>query len=231
MDRITLSNKYCKGQGLELGPLCFPWPLKQGQKVLYLDLFPTECLRNQYPEHKSQTFCEVSIIDDGTVCARVQTESQDFLLSSHVLEHSENAINSIRNWLRVVKQGGYVLMAVPELTKTFDHKRPVTTWQHFIDEYVYDNHAEHNRLAHYQEYFSLVDNLSGAVLESTVATAMQNAPHIHFHTWNWASMVEFIAKLGELGGFVTHELHFQDHEMFIVLQKTCIGDPNWMEGN
>jgi SAM-dependent methyltransferase len=38
----------------------------------------------------------------------------DFLYASHVLEHFSNTIEVLKEWLRVVKPGGYVYFAVPD---------------------------------------------------------------------------------------------------------------------
>ena len=40
----------------------------------------------------------------------------DFLYASHVLEHFSNPIAVLKEWLRVVKVGGYVYFAVPDFT-------------------------------------------------------------------------------------------------------------------
>ena len=40
----------------------------------------------------------------------------DFLYASHVLEHFAKPIDVLREWLRVVKVGGYVYFAVPDFT-------------------------------------------------------------------------------------------------------------------
>lgn len=39
--------------------------------------------------------------------------SQDYVYSSHCLEHIDNYLNAIRDWYRVVKVGGHIVTVVP----------------------------------------------------------------------------------------------------------------------
>jgi SAM-dependent methyltransferase len=58
----------------------------------------------------------------------LETNSVDFVLSSHVVEHIPNLITTFREWKRVVKPGGYIVMIVPLPTALpQDAARPLTT--------------------------------------------------------------------------------------------------------
>jgi SAM-dependent methyltransferase len=54
------------------------------------------------------------------------TGSQDFVLTSHVLEHFLDPIKALKEWYRVVRDGGYILAIVPHKERTFDKDRPRT---------------------------------------------------------------------------------------------------------
>lgn len=41
------------------------------------------------------------------------SDSQDSVYSSHCLEHTENPVQAIREWFRVLKTGGFLVIAVP----------------------------------------------------------------------------------------------------------------------
>jgi len=56
----------------------------------------------------------------------------DFLLSSHALEHCANALKALGEWLRVLKEGGVLVLLLPHREGTFDHRRPVTALEHFL---------------------------------------------------------------------------------------------------
>jgi SAM-dependent methyltransferase len=64
----------------------------------------------------------------------IANETYDFVLSSHCLEHIANPLSALREWRRVVKPAGYLLLIVPDSAKTFDHRRPVTKIEHLLDD-------------------------------------------------------------------------------------------------
>lgn len=62
----------------------------------------------------------------------VPDESQDFVISSHVLEHFPDPIKALKEWYRVIRNGGYIFMIVPHKERTFDRDRPRTTLAELI---------------------------------------------------------------------------------------------------
>ena len=63
--RTTVASEYLRGSGIEIGALHAPVGLAEGTRVLYVDKFPTDSLRSQYPELSEQPLVEVDIVDDG----------------------------------------------------------------------------------------------------------------------------------------------------------------------
>jgi len=55
-------------------------------------------------------------IEDGDAqfMAGVRDAKYDFVHSSHCLEHMEDVEEALRNWLRIVKPGGHVIVTVPD---------------------------------------------------------------------------------------------------------------------
>lgn len=75
-------------------------------------------------------------VAETTDLRRIADGSYDFLLSSHVLEHSANAIQALSEWLRIVKAGGTLVLLIPHRDGTFDHRRPVTPLSHFLADHA-----------------------------------------------------------------------------------------------
>jgi len=63
----------------------------------------------------------------------VADESQDFVISSHVLEHFPDPIKALREWYRVIRKGGFIYMIVPHKDRTFDQPRPRTTLNELVE--------------------------------------------------------------------------------------------------
>ena len=60
-------------------------------------------------------------------------ESFDYVISSHVLEHFFDPIKAVKEWLRVIKHGGYVFMIVPRKDALETETRPCTMLKDLLD--------------------------------------------------------------------------------------------------
>jgi len=90
-------NRYFVGRGLDIGGK--PDPLN-----LYRQLF--------------SKMCEVRTWDwedgDAQFLANVKDGEFDFVHSSHCLEHLVDPREGLKNWLRAVRPGGYLVVTVPD---------------------------------------------------------------------------------------------------------------------
>lgn len=83
------------------------------------------------------------------------TGQYDFLLSSHTLEHVANPIAGLREWMRVVKDGGLLVLVLPHREGTFDHRRPVTRMDHLLQDEA--TGIQESDLTHLDEILRLHD--------------------------------------------------------------------------
>jgi len=81
-------EKYCAGHGLDIG---------YGG-----DLLSDNCVGWDV-EH-----------GDAQLLASIEDASLDFVYSSHTLEHVADASEALRNWYRVVKPSGHIIIYVPD---------------------------------------------------------------------------------------------------------------------
>jgi SAM-dependent methyltransferase len=77
-------------------------------------------------------------VEDGDAheLAGIPDASFDFVYSSHILEHLEDPARAVKNWWRVLKPGGYLILYVPE-RDLFERKKTLPSdisldHKHFI---------------------------------------------------------------------------------------------------
>jgi predicted SAM-dependent methyltransferase len=94
--RITIGQTYFRGAGIDVGG---------GHDGLeqYAELLGFDTCRNwDMPD------------GDAQFLASVPDAKYDFLHSSHCLEHMEDPVIALGNWIRVVRPGGYIVITVPD---------------------------------------------------------------------------------------------------------------------
>ena len=113
--------------------------IPEGETYKYLDDKP----------HGHQYICDATKLD------KIPSDTYDFLLSSHVLEHVANPLQALTEWVRVLKPGGWLLLIVPRREATFDHNRPTTTLEHIRDDF--SRNTQETDLTHLPEILQLHD--------------------------------------------------------------------------
>jgi len=78
-----------------------------------------------------------------------------FLIASHILEHIANPLLALKEWKRLIKSNGIILLILPWKNNTFDHKRNVTTFEHLLEHYI--NNTDEHDLSHLDEILKLHD--------------------------------------------------------------------------
>lgn len=189
-DRGALLRKsfsaYLHGSGIEIGALHHPLPLRglPITQIRYVDRLSLAQLRRHYPELSRHELVRVDVIDDGETLSTIADRSLDFIIANHFIEHARDPIGTIRNWLAKLKPGGLVYMAVPDMRRTFDSERPLTSLDHLIkDGLASETERSELDLMHFLEYARLVDKKAERDIESHVQHLVQTGYSIHFHTF------------------------------------------------
>lgn len=136
-------------------------------------------------------------IAEATDLHCIDSHSYDFVLSSNCLEHSANPIKALIEWKRVLKNGGALILILPNKDSNFDHNRPVTPFEHLMEDYRNDT-TEHD-LTHLEEILALhdlsMDPWAGSI-ENFKQRSMNNFENraLHQHVFSMdvmKSMLEF----------------------------------------
>lgn len=154
----------------------------------------------------------MQFIREATELTEVADETYDFVCSSHTLEHIANPLRALAEWQRVLRVGGTLVLLLPHKDGTFDHRRPVTTLDHMIEDHARETGDDD--LTHLDEILELHDlSLDPAAgdFEAFKARSLKNRINrcLHHHVFDTDLAVRLV-----------------DHAGFQILEVDCAGSFN-----
>ncbi len=113
-------------------------------------------------------------ISEASDLNRIESVKYDFLLSSHCLEHTANPIKALKEWNRVLKINGYIILVLPDKNFTFDAQRPITTFEHLKNDF--GNATTETDDTHFNEVISLhnIENDKGVETKQQLIDRTKN---------------------------------------------------------
>jgi SAM-dependent methyltransferase len=190
--RTVLAGRYLTGDGLEIGALQKPLEVPSSARVRYVDRLTLEEARQEYPELDGAELVKPDIIADAGTLGGVPDNSADFIVANHVLEHLPNPLRALENWLRVLRKGAPLYVAVPDHSNPLDRHRPITPFEHLLDSYG----GVDCREPHYDEYVRSAFAERPEVWSYMPAHFRERNYAIHFHTFDAPSFAEAVGWLG-----------------------------------
>jgi SAM-dependent methyltransferase len=222
-NRILVAEKFLCGKGIEIGALHNPLPLSGNsniEEIKYVDRFSVPDLRRHYPELNNCNLVNVDIIDNGEVLSTIKNQSLDFIICNHMLEHCENPIGTIRNYLSKLKTGGIIYLAVPDKRFTFDLHRVLTSFDHCLIDDIQGPQV--SRATHFAEWVILVNRIPDkdeAIKKAQELLIMNYS--IHFHVWDHLTFKDFLDNTNEyLLNYFTIDYYCTNYnEVISILRK------------
>ncbi|MDX3901162.1 MAG: methyltransferase domain-containing protein [Sphingobium sp.] len=217
--RKTVADLFVKGEGIEVGAGTRPFPIPDSAVCRYGDARDKDALKIYF---KVEEVADVGFIDAQTF-AGVSEESQDFVISAHVIEHLFDAAGSIGNAIRVLRPGGVYIMAVPDMRFTFDHLRQPTPIPHFLKDM--EDGGESTRLEAYEDFLRhvAIPVFDDPLPESQIfeeAKRLCEAKHdIHVHAWTTHSLNEMLEAIRPFFPFDVIGQTLVMNENIVVLKK------------
>lgn len=109
----------------------------------------------------------------------------DFVLSSNCLEHVANPIKALKEWKRIA--GKFIILVLPRKDFNFDHRRPITSFEHLLADYEMD--VDEHDLTHLDEILELHDldlDPPAGSLEQFKARSLKNFENrcLHHHVFD-----------------------------------------------
>jgi SAM-dependent methyltransferase len=195
--RRTLAHIFIRGSGIEVGAGSRPFPIPSNSLCLYGDVRD----RGQLERYFSTEAVTVSGRIDAQTLDGIPHDSLDFAISAHVIEHLYDPVRAIKETIRRLKAGGVFLLAVPEMTQTWDRRRPPTTFEHVMrDE---QDGGEGTRLQAYMDHCRYVHpEMTGETFPENdigrlAREGMANGVDVHVHAWpesGFFRMLDYVAK-------------------------------------
>jgi SAM-dependent methyltransferase len=136
---------------------------------------------------------------DGADLTALADSTYDAVICSHVFEHIANPLRALASWRAVTRQDGHLLMIVPHMAGTFDHRRPLTTPRHMIDDF--ESGVGEDDLSHLDETLKLHDRGRDNEPDDGDAWAARRRENLttrvlHHHTFTTASLLELLDYAG-----------------------------------
>jgi SAM-dependent methyltransferase len=179
--RLKLSVRFISGNGIEIGALHEPLGVSGRARVRYVDRMSVADLRTHYPELSNQPLVPVDILDDGEKLSSIGDDSVDFVIANHMLEHCEDTLTALSTFLRVVRAGGVVYLAIPDKRYTFDVSREVTSIAHVLRDQL--DGPQGSREEHYLDWVRNVNHKPETQVRAECDVLMKMRYSIHFHVW------------------------------------------------
>ena len=222
-----MAHYFCKGAGLEIGALCYPYLFNKDCKLKYADIFENSKLRNILDDIPSENLYHKKLVELDYILKPpkffledIEDNKFDFVYSSHVIEHTPNPIAAINEQLRIVNKNGIVYAVLPNKRYTYDRLRKVTPAKDLIKKFenqIFDHTVE--------EALDVVENSDTHKLyELHKEDALGYAREIikkkegihHFHTFDETNTIEILIYLAKkceanieyFSGFKNRDLHF-----------------------
>lgn len=209
-----LVTEYCVGHGIEIGP----------GKAPYSDPKNTEFL-DKHTENADGT-PDPDIVADASNIPRPDS-SFDFLVSSHCLEHCQNTLTVLHEWIRVLKPGGIMFLILPHGDRTFDRHRKKTTLQHHIDDYNnLTDEPDRTHIDEIQEGWSKNEDFEAGSEEYKKTWGVDvwdwdfrfKNDVIHFHVWSQNEMAKVLQYLDMELLYIVEKLP-ERHDSFLIIAR------------
>jgi SAM-dependent methyltransferase len=194
------------GNGLEIGAFHQPSEVPNAIRVEYFDAIDEEKAAELFPEVAADSFVKVTYFGDLDLDGLDQFPEGkfDFLIISHVLEHVANPVKVLRAVFRVVRQGGLVVLAIPDKHFTFDRERAITAFEHLWKDFEDDVCESSDE--HYIDFLKSagrhVFDEPPECLPGHISRARTRREHAH--VWDSPSFQAFLSESFERLGIVAH---------------------------
>lgn len=240
------------GFGLEIGPSYNPLvPKSSGARIETIDHADQAGLVRKYRDDPSVDVSRIEPVDyvsDGRPMVEVigQEGRYDYILASHVIEHTPNMLGFLNDCATLLKDNGTLVLAVPDKRYCFDYFRPTTSTGDIIQAFrekrtrhtagaLFDHFAYVTRrgdaivwLPRSEAPFDFIHDTAQAA--DIIGRIDHNEEYIDCHAWQFtaSSFRLILSDLHSIGLLSLREQEFHEtgeFEFYAALSKNGPGCP------
>lgn len=144
-----LAHEYCRGQGIELGAAAHnPFNLPNSINVSPHSDDPDDPEYEDfitYKKHQIEICGLYAAVDLAGEASKIPVpdSSQDYIISSHVVEHVPDLIGGFLEWNRALVRDGIIFMILPKRDAAeLDKMRGITPRQHYVEDFAFERTPE-----------------------------------------------------------------------------------------
>lgn len=151
---------------------------------------------NTFKFHKEKK--GVQYICDAIELADIKDSVYDFLISSNCLEHIANPLKALMEWKRILKDGGLMLILVPQKEKSIDKYREITSFAHILQDF--EQCTAEDDMTHLEDILKNHDfksDVEAGSFEEFKLRSMNNSANrtLHHHVFNIELLKEMFKYL------------------------------------
>jgi SAM-dependent methyltransferase len=156
--REYLSRRYIAGKGIEIGAQGNPLTVDPGKAVVtYVDRISVE-ENAGFHNLNARDLTPVDIYAEADNLAMFEDRSLDFVIANHLLEHVQDPLSSILEWLRILKDDGILFLSVPNYRcNEYDFERKPLGLPHIIADF--ENDGIDKKSVHWEEFVEIVEGI------------------------------------------------------------------------
>jgi len=140
-----------------------------------------------------------TIFSEGSSLTAVRDGTYDFILSCHNLEHFANPVKALKEWQRIARPGGALVLVLPNYLGTFDHRRKLTLVAHMLEDF--DRNTQEDDLTHLPEILrdhDLSEDPGAGTLEEFRERSLNNFQNrcLHHHVFDENNSRDLLTAIG-----------------------------------
>ena len=227
--RHYFAARYLRGHGVEIGAQCVPTLVDPKRATVeYVDAVSNKYLVDRY-RLEAKALVPLTHVIEGENLHVYADGSRDFLIAHHVLEHIDDPVGALVEWLRVLRPGGILYVTLPNYsTNPYDFRRRPTNRAHLkLDRDDAEGRASRNFLHYCDMARSLWQYAADdSQIASTASEWLAAGDRHHYHVWDAVALRDAFDLAAESAGSLIVRnflLLPTSFELLVVIEKGGTG--------